>query len=113
MTVNEIDADGRRMEVLSQLRAGIESAEQQPARRSAAKEVARAARVADAFQVDDRYEYALELRDNGDARWHQLGNHVQLAASMYEQQRTAAQTRTSPVVIDAARTSKSPPLGAP
>lgn len=80
-----------RAEAVAHLRAALESEERKPSRQHTAKDVARVHRAIDAFRVDDFYERALELRDTQDPRWHDLGLHGQVAAAMYEAQRTAAQ----------------------
>ncbi|MGY1778766.1 hypothetical protein [Geodermatophilus sp. SYSU D01036] len=86
------DTDDFRASNIAQLQAALE-AEGQPSNTAVRKETYRAERLADGFSSDDRYERALQLRDSGDLRWHQLGNLGQMAAVMYEAQRHSARTR--------------------
>ncbi|MGY1830146.1 hypothetical protein ACI8AA_06900 [Geodermatophilus sp. SYSU D01180] len=86
------DADHRRVSNIAHLRAALD-AKGQPSDMAVRKETCRARRLADGFSIDDRYERALQLRDSGDPRWHQLGNSGQMAAHMYEAQRNSARSQ--------------------
>ena len=82
--------EAARARQIALLRAALASEERRRDGQHGLKDIARTQRIAAAFRINEDYEYLLQLRNSGDPRWHQAGNRAQLAASMYEEQRTAA-----------------------
>jgi hypothetical protein len=54
------------------------------------KDASRAQRIADEFRESPVYEHLLKLRDTHDPLWSEVGNAMQIATAMYEQQRDVA-----------------------